>query len=494
MMSAQMTLRVQLILTLIIVCFAGCQHDIEEIDSGISKNNISVDSDLAQLITYSTLKDGSFDNILDNASSISVKLPVSVVANTVELNIESTADFTRIEEIYDEEPYLKDSLLFVYPITVVNSDYSELTVENKAQLDQIVAESIEGGEDPDIECYSYEYPVKLSIYDQLNQLASTISIEKDQDLYSFISGLNEDEIVALEYPLTFYDLMGERIVINNNDRLETTLNDGLNACEEGDIPYYKDDDVYLPTARLNILLTDAPFPTDLIAEANVTINQILLKIDDDAEEDSLITISEEVQSFNLLELTNGLTASLADIEVPIGDYDEIRLIVPEASVLLNDGELFDLKVPSGSTSGIKVKLNPSIGIAEGDEYQILLDFDVSQSFVVKGNPNSPAGIKGFNFKPVIKAANLAMSGSISGEVTDETTSSGIDGVEISVFAADTLNTTTFTNENGEYKILGLAAGTYEVTADHDDYDAQTISDIAVEIEEDTKVNFELTQK
>lgn len=493
-----MTQIIKLISTSLLVVFiTACQHPVEEVDSDISGNTITAQSHLADLIHNSTLKDGSFDNILDNASSVSVQLPVTVFANSNELTINTPDDFRLIENIYNEEPYVKDSIQLIFPIVLVNADYSEQIVDNQEQLDLIVAESVEGGDDPDIECYSYEYPIKLSLYDKLNQLAYTRTANSNQELHELFSRLEEQDIVQFSYPINIYDkVIGDPISIDDNSSLESLLNNGISACVEDDTPYYKDEDVYLPTTSLTVFLTDAPFPTDLIAEANISINQIRLKISSEDEEESdeedFLILSEEEMQFNLLELTNGLTATLVNIQVPTGSYDEVRVIVTDASVLLNDGELFDLQIPGGSSSGIKVKINPTLEIVEGEDFELLLDFDVSQSFVVKGNPDTPAGIKGFNFKPVIKAADLSKSGSVSGEVLDMETTTGIEGVEISIFAADTLNTTTFTDENGEYKVLGLTAGDYDITAEHDDYETQSMNDIAVEVKEDTKVNFELT--
>lgn len=119
-----------------------------------------------------------------------------------------------------------------------------------------------------------------------------------------------------------------------------------------------------------------------------------------------MTVSQDTQAFNLLELRNGVTAPLGEVEVPEGTYEQIRLIVAEdASVVMKDGTTYDLKVPSGTETGIKV-LTGGMKVDSETLTSITLDFAVDESFVVKGNPNSPAGIKGFNFKPVIKLEDL----------------------------------------------------------------------------------------
>jgi hypothetical protein len=232
------------------------------------------------------------------------------------------------------------------------------------------------------------------------------------------------------------------------------------------------------TGRLSLQLTDAPFPTDLIAEANVTINKIEIRKSDDSEGYPFIVLTEEEMSFNLLDLTNEVTASLVDTEVPVGSYDLIRMYVSDASVVLSDESVYDIKVPSGAQTGIKIFLDPEIEVAGGLSAELLLDIDVSQSFILKGNYKSPAGIKGFNFKPVIKASNMSTSGRLIGTVTDNL-EAVVDGAMVSVYAADTLNTSTLTDANGGYGVLGMEPGTYSVTYEYSDYQPVTIEGIEI---------------
>jgi hypothetical protein len=49
---------------------------------------------------------------------------------------------------------------------------------------------------------------------------------------------------------------------------------------------------------------------------------------------------------------------------------------------------------------------------EGELVEIVVDFDVAESFVVQGNPDTPAGINGFTFKPVLKLDYLEVNGEV----------------------------------------------------------------------------------
>ncbi|WP_297097459.1 DUF4382 domain-containing protein [uncultured Draconibacterium sp.] len=250
-------------------------------------------------------------------------------------------------------------------------------------------------------------------------------------------------------------------------------------------------DPVVKSGELVIRLTDAPFPTDLVAEANVSISKIEIHEIDDQLENAFITVSEEEQSFNLLDLTNGVSAILADTAIEAGTYNEIRLYIDSASVMLTDSTVFDLKIPSGSQSGIKVKINPAIDIDSTSTEEILLDFDVSKSFVVQGNTKTPAGIKGFLFKPVIKATTPSTTGILKGTVTDEE-DSPIEGAQVSVYAADTLYTTSFTEENGDYKIIGIEAGIFDVEFEKEGYNTSREEGVEITVENTTKLNAVLT--
>ncbi len=259
----------------------------------------------------------------------------------------------------------------------------------------------------------------------------------------------------------------------------------LTSCES--------DDNGVSEGRLVVHITDEPFPHDLVAEANVTISKVEVRKSDAGEGSPYLVLSEEVVSLNLLDLTNGVTATLADLNVPAGEYNLVRLYVDEASVVLKNGDVYDLNVPSGAQTGIKVFVNPPIVVTGGITSELLLDVDVSKSFVVQGNPATPAGINGFIFKPVIRATNLSNAGRLTGVITDQE-ETGLEGAQVSVFAADTLHTTTFSGEEGQYVVLGLHAGEYNVEVSLRDFATQQIENVEITAGNATVLDVELEEE
>ena len=96
------------------------------------------------------------------------------------------------------------------------------------------------------------------------------------------------------------------------------------------------------------------------------------------------------------------------MEVDVGLYGSLRLVVDRALVTLVEGVSFEdgtdnatLFVPSGSSSGIKVLLNQDLEVVEGETTTLTVDFDVDQNFVIQGS-DGPGGVRGIIFTPLLR--------------------------------------------------------------------------------------------
>lgn len=256
-------------------------------------------------------------------------------------------------------------------------------------------------------------------------------------------------------------------------------------------------------------LTDAPFPVSLVDKTVVTIDKIEIRMatessttesgtststtEEDAEDaSSYLVLSEETQNFDLLDLQNGVTAELLKAELEVGTYDLIRLHVTDANVTLKDGTKFALKIPGGTSSGLKIKLSPALVVEDGGMSEIILDFDVSKSFVVQGNPNTPAGIKGFLFKPVVRGMCQNYSGSIAGKVFENETTP-IVGAHVKVINGTEEVTSAISGTDGTYAIIGLPAGTYSMTCEAQGYVSAAANPVIVKAKQKTVQDFKLSK-
>lgn len=232
-----------------------------------------------------------------------------------------------------------------------------------------------------------------------------------------------------------------------------------------------DDDA--ETGRVHLMLGDTPYPVELIESARVTVAQVAVHIEGD--DDPWRVLPHAEQTYDLLDLQNGVTADLLDAEVPVGSLSEIRLVVTSGEIELTDGRSFALFVPSGSSSGLKFKVRPPISIEGNLTSEVLLDMDVSRSFLpIPAAPRQVDDIDSFRFHPVVRVANLSTTGSVAGHVVSSagtaTTAddSALYGAAVLVHSgAD--SATALTDSAGYYKVMGLAPGSWEVQAEAMDF-------------------------
>ncbi len=233
----------------------------------------------------------------------------------------------------------------------------------------------------------------------------------------------------------------------------------------------KDDE---KTGTLSVLLSDNPFPLGLVDSALVTIDSVEIRRHGETIGSPFIILNRDQVTFNLLDLRNGVTASLSEMDVPVGAYDLVRLYVNSARLVLTNGSDFEVIIPSGEQTGLKIFINPYIEIVGGLTSELLLDFDVSKSFVMQGNMNSPSGIVGFHFKPTLRASNLSTAGRLEGIVTDSDGIAALGGAQVWIEAMDTIMTTTFSSTDsltlGHYALLGVPAGDFTAKAAMAGYD------------------------
>lgn len=231
------------------------------------------------------------------------------------------------------------------------------------------------------------------------------------------------------------------------------------------------------TGTLKMSITDDPFPIEFVDSANVVITKVEIR---NAEVDSAnpyTVIMEDTMMFNLIELRNGVSADLLESELPAGEYDLIRVYVESASISLSDGNTYNLKVPSGAQTGIKVFIDPPLAIAGGLTAELLLDVNLDKSFVMQGNMNTPAGIKGFHFKPVLRVANLSVSGTLEGWVSD-TSAVMLENAEVWI-ESDSVVSTAFTDSLGYYAMPGLPAGSYDFFATMESHDTVMVEGVEI---------------
>ncbi|MEX2435626.1 MAG: DUF4382 domain-containing protein [Balneolaceae bacterium] len=226
---------------------------------------------------------------------------------------------------------------------------------------------------------------------------------------------------------------------------------------------------------MQVKLHDAPADYDAV---NIFIERV--EVNNTAGDEGWQTISEPNQSYDLLELTNGVFEMIADVELEEGTYPQIRLILSrDNNSVVVDGQENSLTIPSGSETGVKLNVNAEI--KEGIVYTLLLDFDALRSVVQTGQAESP----GYILKPVIRATNEALTGNIGGEVQPIEARAAV----FAISGDDTLSTTYADEQNGKFLLVGLEEGSYTVSVEprEDGFTGTSLSDVAVTLDQTNDV-------
>ncbi len=242
--------------------------------------------------------------------------------------------------------------------------------------------------------------------------------------------------------------------------------------------------------KVTIKLTDSPFPLKWFTEVNVTITKIQMHAVDSTKGASFITIWEGRQTVNLLDLRNGKTSDFPEAEVPAGKYNMIRMKVDSVHIKYKNGMEFSLNMPDNCKAGIKIMIVPPLEVEEGTLQEVLLDFDVSKSIMIRSGWHGNFPMPGFfRFRPFIRAVSMKTTGSIMGFVSD-TSGVAIADAQISV-KADTVVTNAFSNRRGYFKAMGLPEGTYSVKVEKEGYQPKEADNVTVVKRQATIQNFEL---
>jgi hypothetical protein len=247
------------------------------------------------------------------------------------------------------------------------------------------------------------------------------------------------------------------------------------------------------TGTLSLALTDSS--TLKYKAIYVTIDEVKVNRRDNSSNGNSgwITVATPQQTYNLLNLINGLTAILGDSELEAGMYRQIRLNIgrhqesennilgvphPFANyVILNDGSdtMEELKVPSGFQTGIKLVHNFSV--LENTVIELVLDFDACRSVVETGNNK-------YLLKPKIKVIETENKSTIYGDVLDSTSNAPISGVLVSAQISEGRSATIVrstltsdaTGEEGQYSLLLSPGQQYNIVA----YSDQKVDESGIE--------------
>jgi hypothetical protein len=210
--------------------FYSCQDETETIALN-SQNSFTKSAPLSSLIKRVSQYGTTLDNVLDGTSNCSVKLPVHVTVDNQYVYVDSESDFQTVQNIKDQSSSDDDKVHFGYPITIVYPNYQEYAVTSETQFESII--EAYGDDSPyyDISCIDFNYPISINIYNTNNQVASSITIQNDIQLYNFVNNLTDGQIVGFVFPISLTNSNNENTIITSNFQLELAIENVIDDCD-----------------------------------------------------------------------------------------------------------------------------------------------------------------------------------------------------------------------------------------------------------------------
>ena len=248
-----------LILLFLSLIFTSCRK--EEIQSITPpEDTLDGNSAIAILMKRTATNDGSIDNIIDFANCFNIQLPISVMANSMAITLNSEVDYLVVESVFDTDDNDTDNLEISYPITIILSDFSEVIVNNYSELvSHANTCNGENENDDDIECIDFQYPISASIFNTNNELTSAVTLSNDNQLYDFINDIDVYDIIAINFPIIVILSDGMEMSVASLSGLESVIENAANDCDEDDDYDYNDDDCNTCTqSQLKDSLTSCP--------------------------------------------------------------------------------------------------------------------------------------------------------------------------------------------------------------------------------------------
>lgn len=201
------------------------------------------------------------------------------------------------------------------------------------------------------------------------------------------------------------------------------------SASSGTVPFY-------------VRLMDAP--AYYYEEVNVEIERVEVRVN----HSTWIPLNSRPGVVNLLKLTNGIDIPLGQRALPAGTLIEMRLTIGDYNTLKVDGQMHRLELPDGFNHRLLLPVNQPL--RPGSGVRMMVDFDAAQSVV-----KMPDGT--YQLKPVVRAVNLANTGTIQGKVTTTRRVAIIAYSHRGAFS-------TYSDEGtGGYQLRGLPSAEYDVT-------------------------------
>lgn len=232
---------------------------------------------------------------------------------------------------------------------------------------------------------------------------------------------------------------------------------------------------------VTIFLTDHQTP--IFDSVFIDIRQLQVKLEDDTlPNDGWVNLAIHPGIYNILRFRNGLDTLFATGTLPNAKIKKVKLVLGTQNSAMKNGQSFLLRVKDEDREVIANLESSNFEITNTGQVLFWIDFDAGNS-IQPDNSGSGSG-NGYRLKSHIKIFTRSQSGRIEGRVLPR----AADAIVKAVIGSDTA-TAIPDDDDGEFKIVGLNAGTYKVLIDgQNGYSDTIINNVIVRNREDTHLS------
>ena len=216
-----------------ILGFTSCQSE-ENTEIGTNPNANSSTSTTASNYERAAMNDGSNDDFLDGNACTELLFPLTATVNNQQVTLLSSLDFSTVLNIMGEFNDDSDSVTFNFPFKVRTSNYTEVTVNNQSELDALnqECENAEAQGKDAISCVDINFPITMLTYDISLEQTGSVVLQSEQQLYSYMTGLESDELFAVNYPISATLSNGTEIQITSDAEFQNAISECIQYEDE----------------------------------------------------------------------------------------------------------------------------------------------------------------------------------------------------------------------------------------------------------------------
>ena len=242
------------------------------------------------------------------------------------------------------------------------------------------------------------------------------------------------------------------------------------------ISCHKEQTTHNSTPKVTVYLTDHATP--IFDSVFIDIQKLEVKVKDTSGGEQWVQLQIRTGVYNILRFRNGLDTLFATGTLPGTRIQKLRLTLGDQNSVMKDNQSFDLEVKDNDREVVANIDNSNFDITGSGDVLFWIDFDAGRSIQV--NNSGSGNNNGYLLKSHIKVFTRRQSGRIEGVVLPP----DADPIVFAIAGSD--SATAIPDNDGDFKIVGLTAGTYRVFIDgNNGFNDTTINNVIVRNNEDT---------